>query len=124
MTEATTSMNTITYAHQILIDWLTHVDCMDELPMQLNNKYIIEFMQRMDAIYVVGQPITQDMIESIHIEADDNEGYDDYIYYEEYYYQYIMDRTPPQEDAEVDVDMTSVYALIKTAPMMVTAPAA
>jgi hypothetical protein len=35
-----------------------------------------------------------------------------------------MDRTPPQEDAEVDVDMTSVYALINTAPMIVTAPAA
>ena len=41
-----------------------------------------------------------------------------------------MDRTPPpmfgdnDDDAEVDIDMTSVYALINTAPMMVTAPAA
>ena len=132
MTEATTSMNTITYANQILIDALTSVDCMDELPILLNNKYIIEFMQRMDAIYTPNLLITQDIIESIHIDADDDEDdkvYNDYIFYEEYYYQFIIDRTPPplpteDEDAEIDIDMTSVYALMKTTPMMVTAPAA
>jgi hypothetical protein len=132
MTEATTSMNTITYANQILLDYLAYDDTMDAAS-HLNNHFIIEFNNRMDAIYVAGQPITQDMLTSIHIDLedeDDKEAHDEYEYYEEYYYEFIMDRTPEPLvdddylDVEVDIDMTSVYALINTAPMMVTAPAA
>ena len=129
-------MNTITYANQILLDYLAYDGTLDTTT-HLNNHFIITFNNRMDAIYVAGQPITQDMLTSIHIDLedeDDKEAHDLYEYYEEYYYEFIMDRTPSTEDvdddddvnyvAEVDIDMSSVHALMKTTPMMVTAPAA
>jgi hypothetical protein len=127
MTEATNS-NT-TYATQILMDFVAYDDTIDEEALK-ENLFINAFNNRLDAIHTQDFILTEDLLVSIVIRFNmdedeyDSDEYNEYIGYEEYIWEFIMDRTPPQEDAEVDVDMTSVYALINTAPMIVTAPAA
>lgn len=136
MTEPTNTMNTITYANQILLDYLA---CDDELDVtsHQNNQFIIEFNNRMDALYTPNFILTQYMLEYNHINLeneDDRKAYDEYVYYEEYYWEFIMDR-PPQpmfgdddDDDDVitrvNVDISSVYELMLAHPANEAAAAA
>jgi hypothetical protein len=135
MTEQTNSMDT--YANQILMDYL-RADIWLHRQSHIDNKYIIEYNKRFDAIYTQGFVVTQETMDSIHVvdDGDDEKAYEQYEYYEEYYYQFIMDRTPPtwaEQMAHMVIipsgppeiaDISSVYELMLSAPANEAAAAA
>ena len=124
MTEPTNSVMT-SYARQLLLDYLAYETTADAAT-HLNNIYITEFNERLDAIHTEGASLTEDMIESIHINQSDDtdaDAYDMYWAYEEYLYQFVMDRTRPQMVDFVEIvdstpDISSVYNLIKNASLI------
>lgn len=136
MTEATTSMNTITYANQILLEYVAYDDTVDEESLK-DNFFINVFNNRLDALYTQDFILTEDLLVSIVIKFDDDDEYDldeynEYIGYEEYIWDFIMDRTPPpmfgddddDEITTVNVDISSVYELMLSAPTNEAAAAA
>jgi hypothetical protein len=138
-----------TYATQILIDYVAYVisnDLYDDSPPDLEalkeNPYINLFMNRLDALYTSDFILTDDIIRSIAIrfntdqEEWESDQYNEYIGYEEYIWDNIMDHTPPTWAEQMAhmvripsgppeiADISSVYELMLAAPTNEAAAAA
>jgi hypothetical protein len=132
------------YATQILIDYVAYVisnDLYDDSPPDLEalkeNPYINLFMNRLDALHTSDFILTEENIQSIVIrfnrdqEERDSDEYNEYMGYEEYIREFLIDHTPPPMFGDDDdvittikVDTSSVDALMLAAPTNEAAAAA
>jgi len=127
------------YATQILMDYAAYDDTVDEESLK-ENFFINAFNNRLDALYTQDFILTEDLLISIVIKINMDEAeydldeYNEYLSYEEYIWDFVMDNTSQDDDDDDDdddysamtdkVDTSSVDALMLAAPTNEAAPAA